>query len=380
MITIRVPCSSANIGPGFDVIGLALSIHLTLRITYPTPPPSPLPPQNCTIVYSPPNPTLPLVPTTNLITRTALYVLRVHSQHTFPSPIHIAITNPIPLARGLGSSGAAVVAGVLLANEVGGLHLSKARMLDYCLMVERHPDNVAAALYGGFVGTYLNDVDPLALARAEIPLAEEQPEPSGGLDTGLSPPAPPEGIGRFVRFGWADEVKAVVVIPDFGVATHDAREVLPETYSRKDIVRAKPPLSPPPVSPQVLNPQQIHNLSRCSILPHLLTSSPVDPRSIHNAMSDRLHQPYRAALIPGLTRVTSTITPATHPGLCGICLSGAGPTILALAVDGFEAIAESVMAVLREEVRRAWGKEVRCEWRVLEVERGGAAVSRDEDE
>ena len=78
---------------------------------------------------------VPLVADRNLITRTALYVLRCHGQRTFPVETKVHIINPIPLGRGLGSSGAAVVAGIILGNEVGKLGLSKARMLDYCLMI-----------------------------------------------------------------------------------------------------------------------------------------------------------------------------------------------------------------------------------------------------
>lgn len=78
----------------------------------------------------------------NLITRAALYVLRCHNQRVFPKYTSVRINNQIPLGRGLGSSGAAVVAGVLLGNEAGGLGLTKDRMLDFCLMIERHPDNV----------------------------------------------------------------------------------------------------------------------------------------------------------------------------------------------------------------------------------------------
>lgn len=84
-------------------------------------------------------------------------------------------------------------------------------------------------------------------------------------------------------------------------------------------------------------------------------------------MRDKIHQPYRSALIPGLTRILESITPATHDGLLGICLSGAGPTILALATDNFEGIAESVM--------RGFGEEgIGCQWRVLEPAEEGATV------
>lgn len=82
---------------------------------------------------------MPLEAENNLITRVALYVLRCHDHHEFPVPIHVHITNPIPLGRGLGSSGAAVTAGVVLGHEVGQLGLDKPRMLDYCLMIGRSP-------------------------------------------------------------------------------------------------------------------------------------------------------------------------------------------------------------------------------------------------
>lgn len=113
------------------------------------------------------------------------------------------IINPIPLGRGLGSSGAAVVAGVMLGSEVGGLNLTKDRMLDFCLMIERHPDNVAAALFGGFVGSYLKDLDQEDMKRKEIPLSEVLPAPAGGVDTGLTPPIPPINIGKHIKFNWA---------------------------------------------------------------------------------------------------------------------------------------------------------------------------------
>jgi homoserine kinase len=135
---IRVPCSSANIGPGFDVIGLALSLHLELRVTIDDSKPSSELPLNCAITYedqSKSTESISLDPEVNLITRVALYVLRCHNQRAFPIETKVHIVNPIPLSRGLGSSGTAVVAGVMLGNEVGKLGLSKDRLLDYCLMI-----------------------------------------------------------------------------------------------------------------------------------------------------------------------------------------------------------------------------------------------------
>jgi homoserine kinase len=104
------------------------------------------------------------------------------------------------------------------------------------LGIERHPDNVGAALFGGFVGTYLQPLKPEDAARTEIPLAEVLPAPAGGVDTGVQPPEPPVGIGRHIKFPWAPEIKAVAIIPQFEVPTAKAREVLPAEYSRADVV------------------------------------------------------------------------------------------------------------------------------------------------
>ena len=221
------------------MIGLALSLYLELRVST-TASNESTAPLNCTITYSGVGEDgIDLDPSNNLLTRTALYVLKCHDIHSFPPSTHVHIHNPIPLGRGLGSSGAAVVAGVLLGDLVGKLRLPKTRILDFALMVERHPDNVAAALYGGFVGTYLNDLDPDDMARKEVPLSEVLPQPAGGIDTGLRPPIPPDNIGHFRRFKWSKDIKAVAIIPDFEVSTAKAREVLPQMYSRKDMVSPK---------------------------------------------------------------------------------------------------------------------------------------------
>lgn len=136
---IRTPCSSANIGPGFDVIGLALSIYLELHVTIDRSKSSSEYPLNCRITYEGQgqgSPDVSLDPHCNLITRVALYVLRCHGQRAFPVETHVHVKNPIPLGRGLGSSGAAVVAGVFLGKEAGHLdHLDRNRLFDYCLMI-----------------------------------------------------------------------------------------------------------------------------------------------------------------------------------------------------------------------------------------------------
>ncbi|KAK0481606.1 ribosomal protein S5 domain 2-type protein [Armillaria novae-zelandiae] len=337
---IRVPATSANIGPGFDVVGLSLSLYLTLAVSVPQVSPSPyLPPL---ITYSGEGADeVPLDAYKNLTTRVALYVLRCHNIRAFPSGLKIHAANEIPFGRGLGSSGAAVIAGVLLGNQLGSLKLPTERLLDFALMVERHPDNVTAALVGGFVGSYLRELDEAATEAASVPLSEVLPEypPDASEDWGLNPPAPPSGIGHFVRFGWSETIKAVAIVPRFELSTAKAREVLPTSYTRKDLV---------------------FNMQRLAVLTTALAQSPPDPDLIYEAMKDRVHQPYRKALF------TSMITPSSHPGLLGICLSGAGPTILALATHGFEAIAEDARAIFKK-------TGVEIDWKVLTVV-GGSSV------
>jgi len=345
---IRVPATSANIGPGFDVVGLSLSLYLTLTVTVPDP----------SAASSSDRPSLsysgeganeaPLDAYKNLTTRVALYVLRCNHILSFPPGLTIHAQNEIPFGRGLGSSGAAVIAGVLLGDALGQLGLSRERMLDFALMVERHPDNVTAALVGGFVGSYLRELDPSATQAASVPLSEVLPEypPDAGPDWGRDPPMPPVGIGHYVRFGWAKEIRAIVIIPRFELSTAKAREVLPQSYSRKDLV---------------------FNMQRLAVLTTALSKSPPDPDLIYEAMKDRVHQPYRRGLIPGLPEVTSLITPSSHSGLLGICLSGAGPTILAVAVSNFETIAEDARKIFRE-------RGVEVDWSVLDVVSEGSYV------
>lgn len=263
-------------------------------------------------------------------------------------PTRVHICNGVALSRGLGSSAAAVVAGILLGNEVGDLNLSKERMFDYCLMVERHPDNVAAALFGGFVGTFMKTLSPADTARVEIPLSEVLPELSGGIDTGELPiHEPPLAIGSYHQFRFNTNIKCIIVIPDFKLDTSKARYRLPQNYSREDVV---------------------FNAQRCSLLPILLGEDPPNAAKISEAMRDRLHQQYRVDLIPGLTNVLQHMTHNAYPGLLGVSLSGAGPSILALATSNFETIVKAMIEILSE------ARHIRYDWQVLELAPDGATV------
>ncbi|QLG70531.1 hypothetical protein HG535_0A04710 [Zygotorulaspora mrakii] len=348
---ITVPASSANIGPGYDVLGIGLSLSLELEVTIDPKQAQDTndDPNNCKLSYTEDSEgfdSVPLSSDANLITRTALYVLRCNNIRNFPSGTKIQVRNPIPLGRGLGSSGAAVVAGVMLGNEVGKLKFSKQRMLDYCLMIERHPDNITAAMMGGFCGSFLRDLTPQEVERREIPLSEVLPEPSGGENTGLVPPLPPTDIGRHVKYQWNPKIKCIAIIPQFELSTADSRGVLPKAYTTQDVV---------------------FNLQRLAVLTTALTMDPPNADLIYPAMQDRVHQPYRKTLIPGLTEILSSVTPSTYPGLLGICLSGAGPTILAVATENFEEISQEI-------INRFAKKQVHCTWKLLEPAYEGANV------
>ncbi|KAI8979085.1 hypothetical protein BDF20DRAFT_973868 [Mycotypha africana] len=344
---IKSPCSTANIGPGFDVLGISLSLYLTIDVTI-YDKSSQLPAFKMT--YSGEGATdVPLTPEDNLITKTALYVLAANGIFELSAnPLHLHVDNPIPLGRGLGSSGAAVVGGVLLGNALGNLKLSHDRLLDYCLMIERHPDNVAAALMGGFVASYLRELEPGVMEH--VPSSEtllshavEKKEKQEAM------PQPPLGIGHYVRLGWSKDIKCIAIIPQFQVATAKARAVLPNQYERKDIV---------------------FNFQRLAVLTTALSQTPPDPELIYNAMQDKIHQPYRSTLIPGLPQVLSQVTYKKHDGLLGICLSGAGPTILALATKNFDDIAKAAIDIFKQhgqqcdpkpKYKKSWQYEDACD-------------------
>ncbi|TIB70364.1 homoserine kinase [Wallemia mellicola] len=269
---------------------------------------------------------------------------KLDKEQQFPDDLNLKVHNEIPFGRGLGSSGAAVVAGVLLADALADLKLSPSRQLDFALMVERHPDNVAAALIGGFVGSYLKTLPEGVLDPSSVPMSEVLPEypPDASKDWGKKPPVPPKDIGHWLRYGWASQIKALVVIPQFELSTAKARGCLPEQYSRPDV--------------------------RLAVLTTALSITPPDPDLIWEAMQDKLHQPYRSELIPGLPEITKTLTPKSHPGLLGICLSGAGPTILALHTHNHEAIADGIFKIFAK-------NNVKCRMEVKSISESGSTVS-----
>ncbi|KAJ3283819.1 hypothetical protein HK104_010218 [Borealophlyctis nickersoniae] len=378
-LTISVPASAANIGPGFDVLGMSLSLSLVLtaeiplpatpgpiEITYFEPPTPDTPPKN-----------VPLTVEDNLITRTALHLASAHKKELPSMKLHIH--NEIPLGRGLGSSGAAVVGGAILANLACQLSLSKPGLLDFCVMIEGHPDNIAASLMGGFGASFLSK---------SIEEEHKRVHDAGlVLSVGAEGiPYPPKELTRFTPCPIHEAVKAVVVIPRFELQTKKAREALQKTYSLEDVV---------------------YNLQRATVLTHALAGSPGCGREgkrrrgegengvtviangsggngsengsenglpeagiVSEAMQDRIHQNQRSKLVPGLTEILQ-LKPAALPGLLGVCMSGAGPTVLALAVGNFEAIGKRIVDIFAAAVGED-GKPILSDAKVLEIVKGGA--------
>lgn len=344
--SIKVPASSANIGPGFDVLGIGLNLYLEIKVQIDSSKDTSSDAYNAALSYEGDGAeNVPLESNRNLVTQTALYFLRCNNVDKFPPGTSIHVINPIPLGRGLGSSGAAIVGGIMLGNEIAELGFSKERLLDYCLLIERHPDNIAAAMLGGFVGSYLCDLSPKETEAKNVPLEYILPKATTPKEKYVTD-APPKDIGIYMKYDWCKKIKCIAIIPKFEVSTDDARAVLPTLYEKQDIV---------------------FNLQRLAILTTALTQKEPNNKLIYEAMKDKIHQPYRSVLIPGLTDVLTKITPDNNQGLCGICLSGAGPTILCLATDGFDDIASSVISLFKK-------KNVECTWKLLDLAYEGATV------
>jgi homoserine kinase len=218
----------------------------------------------------------------NLIWQTALRVAAdVHG--TLP-PIALDIRNDIPLGKGLGSSAAALTAGVVIADRLLGLGWKPWRILDEAARIEGHPDNVAACVLGSIVASAID----------------------GG------------GVARAVRLELADKFGAGVVVPDFVLPTITARAVLPDCYSKQDA---------------------IFNIQRAALLIAALTTGAT--AAFPAALQDRLHHPYRCALVPGLEEILKL----RAPGLLGCALSGAGPSILVFFEKGYEGVCEHVRQI-----------------------------------
>lgn len=254
-----VPATSANLGPGFDIFGLALQIYNTVEF-------EPATEWEVTASgYS----------AEKLSGRTDIYVCtgirRIYEEAGVALPGgRVHLENNIPSCGGLGSSAAAIVSGLVAANASLNNPFSRAEIFSMACSIEGHPDNVAAAVFGGIVAVC--NVSDEAVNVVNLPM--------------------PQGL------------QAVIGIPELKVSTPDARRILPAQVPLQDA---------------------IFNLSRVSLFITALYQN--EPALLGSAMKDKLHQPYRENLIPGFSQA---IAGAVAAGAFGAALSGSGPTVLAL--------------------------------------------------
>ncbi len=275
-VTIRVPATTANMGPGFDAFGCALQLYTDvtfeetecgLEIT------------GCDEEFTGPD---------NLAYVSYCAVLASLNEEVRGIKIHIDAH--IPICRGLGSSAALLVAGAMGANVLRGNRLSTQGLLNITNAMEGHPDNLAPAFFGGLTAAMVDN----------------------GLPVAVSFPLHPE---------W----EILALVPDFELPTTKARAVLPEQVSRADA---------------------IYNISHGAMVLKALELG--DEKLLHNAMRDKLHQPYRKSLVADYETIESL---ARTYGV-GFCLSGAGPTLLCITRN--KAIREKLEAKLPTVTTHNW--------------------------
>lgn len=272
--TVLVPATTANLGPGFDCLGLALNLYNRVEVHAAAETRLSVRGQGAGALAE---------NDSNLVWQAASHLWR-YVGYT-PPALEIRMHNLIPLSRGLGSSSAAIVAGLMLANHLAGQPCTRQQLVDMATEIEGHPDNVAPALLGGLVVS--------ALAGEQVLTSS---------------------------FPWPRDLQIVACVPDFELSTQLARQALPAIVSHADAV---------------------HNVSRLALLLAALQAE--DFSLLGHATDDRLHQPYRSALIPGADLAWEG---ARAAGAAATMISGAGPTLLALVApdDNASSVGEAMQA------------------------------------
>lgn len=273
-VKVCVPGTSANCGPGFDVIGIACTIYNELELTLTTEP-------QCFIEVEGEGSSGIPKDDRNIAYQAVMLVLNKVQSNL--RGVHLRMKNDIPMARGLGSSAAAIVAGLVAANIATGEQLTKQDILELATSLEGHPDNVAPAIFGGICIS--------AMAGEEVHSLK------------ILPPK---------------KLHLVVAVPEFGLSTKAARQVLPKMLPFKDAV---------------------FNVGRASLLVAAISQG--EFKLLGHALEDKIHQPYREKLIPGMTEVFDA---AVSAGALGAAISGAGSCLVAFAENNLEAIGEAMVA------------------------------------
>lgn len=257
---VKVPGTSANIGVGYDCLGVALDYHLELEVE-----------ESDKIEFLENGESFSIPIEDNYIFEAIKYTEK-HLVKNIPSYKVNIIKNDIPLARGLGSSSSAIVAGILIANTFAGNVLDTQKIVKLAVEMEGHPDNVVPAILGGMVLT-AHDKENIVYSTVSN----------------------------------CDDLYYYVMIPDFKLSTEKARSVLPKSYLVSDV---------------------INNMAKLGLLVNDLNNGKYD--NLRFLLGDKLHQPYRYALINNSQEIFEA---TKRYGALGEYISGAGPTLMALNYD-----------------------------------------------
>jgi homoserine kinase len=271
-VTVRAPASIANLGPGFDILALSIALENEVEASTDAG-------DGISIDPGPGAPEELGVPARNLICRAFTSACEAAGAGV-PASVHFRCRNRIPFGRGLGSSAAATLSGILAANTLAQLGWDDQQVIRHAAEIEGHPDNVAAALLGGLV-----------ICAGAIPA---------------------------VRVTVPERLRAAVFIPDLEMSTAIARRVVPLSFSREDA---------------------IHNAARCALLVAAMLTGEL--HLLGEAMRDRWHQAARGELMP---HVPLAIDAAVAAGAHGACLAGAGPAVLALCTGDTDRVGEAMAA------------------------------------
>jgi homoserine kinase len=281
-VIVHVPATTANLGPGFDCLAMALDLWNEVSFSV-----------SGTGIHVEiegfGKETLP-VDGSNLIVQSLQRTFQLLGCES-PNGLSILCENQIPLGSGMGSSAAAVLAGVLGANELCGAPLSQVDVLNLAVEIEGHPDNAAAALFGGLV-IVGNNGEKLVTRQLGLP-----------------------------RVG-GEVLQTAVVFPDFKLSTHDARMALPTQVAFTDAV---------------------FNVGMNALVVQALIEG--DLVLLGDVMQDRLHQPYRLKLIPGAEQAIKT---ARMNGAAAAALSGAGPSVIAIGLEDMQGVADAMIMAFRK--------------------------------
>lgn len=273
---LRLPATSANLGPGFDALGLAMALYLTIDAT---------PAAAFRIEATGRNADLCGSLENNLILTTYTSLLTSLGQQA--TPLFLQINNEIPLGMGCGSSAAALLAGVLLANHFGDLNWTTQQILEEACRREGHPDNVAACYMGGMTAS--------AMSGSRVITAT---------------------CGQNLTWN------LLLALPSASLATEKARALLPPTYTRADAVA---------------------NIQATALLVAAFAQN--RPDLLRIAMQDRIHQPYRMEACPLLPLLLPL---NQHPGVLGVALSGAGPSVLVIAESASSNLPEIIRQTAKD--------------------------------